>query len=284
MTAPLISCDELQAVMRSGAQQVLPCDCSFDLFDPDAGRRAFEGAHLPGAAYFDLDHDLAAPRNGRNGRHPLPDRADFAARLAAAGADDRMLLVAYDDSLGMYAAKLWWMVQWVGHAAVRVLDGGIGAWRAAGGATESGPARPRAPGTFTLAPSRMQTVDYRQLRQGLDRGNRLIVDARSADRFRGENEVLDPVAGHIPGAVNRWYGANTREDGRFKPAAQLRAEWQSLLGARTPGEVVHQCGSGVTACHNLIAMVIAGLPGSSLYAGSWSEWCAQPDAPVARGG
>lgn len=283
MTAPLISCDELRSLLRSGAQHVLPCDCSFDLADSGAGRRAFEAAHLPGAAYFDLDLDLAAPRTGRNGRHALPDRAEFAARVAAAGADDRTLLVAYDASLGIYAARLWWMAQWAGHAAVCVLDGGIDAWCASGGATESGPARQRLPGTFTLRPPRMAKIDYEELREGLGRGRRLIVDARAADRFRGENETLDPVAGHIPGAVNRWYRANAGDDGRFKPAAQLRTEWLDLLGGRVPAELVHQCGSGVTACHNLVAMAAAGLPGAVLYAGSWSEWCAQPDAPLALG-
>src|SRR5574337_309913 len=283
MTAPLISCNELQSLLRTGAQPVLPCDCSFDLADLAAGRRAFDAAHLPGAAYFDLDRDLAAPRTGRNGRHALPDRAAFAACVAAAGADDHTLLVAYDGALGIYAARLWRLVQWAGHRPVRVLDGGIDAWRAAGGATESGPAPLRLPGTFTLRPPRMATIDYEQLREGLGRGRRLIVDARAAYRFRGENETLDPVAGHIPGAVNRWYRANTGDDGRFKPAAQLRAEWLALLGGRTPAELVHQCGSGVTACHNLVAMATAGLPGSVLYAGSWSEWCAQPEAPLALG-
>ncbi len=283
MTAPLISCEELQALLHSGTQHVLACDCSFDLVDPDAGRRGFEAGHLPGAVYFHLDRDLAAPPDGRNGRHALPDRAEFAARVAAAGADDRTLLVAYDGAVGIYAARFWWMVQWAGHAGVCVLDGGIDAWRACGGAIESGPARPRLPGTFTLRPPRMATIDYEGLCEGLGRGQRLIVDARAADRFRGENETLDPVAGHIPGAVNHWYRTNVGEDGRFKPVAQLRAEWLALMGGRVPGELVHQCGSGVTACHNLMAMVAAGLPGSVLYAGSWSEWCAQPDAPVALG-
>ena len=280
---PLVSAEELRGQLRAGTQPVMACDCSFDLFDPAAGRRAFESAHLPGAVYFDLNQDLSAAANGRNGRHPLPGREDFAARLAVAGADDHTLLVVYDGSGGTYAARLWWMARWAGHDRVRMLDGGLAAWRDAGGAVESGPARPRLPGTFTLRPPQMATIEFDALREGLGRGRRLIVDARAADRFRGENEKLDPVAGHIPGATNRCFRDNLGADGRFKPAEQLRAEWLALMAGRVPGDLVQQCGSGVTACHNLLAMAMAGLPGSVLYAGSWSEWCAQPDAPVALG-
>jgi thiosulfate/3-mercaptopyruvate sulfurtransferase len=164
-----------------------------------------------------------------------------------------------------------------------VLDGGIAAWRAAGGAIETGPGRQRLPGTFTLRPPRVAAVDYAALREGLGRGRRLIVDARAADRFRGENETFDPVAGHIPGAANRCFRDNLGADGCFKSGEQLRVEWLALMDGRVPGELVQQCGSGVTACHNLLAMAAAGLPGSVLYPGSWSEWCAQPGAPVATG-
>ena len=284
MTAtPLISAAEMMALLREGTQPLLSCDCSFDLADPAAGRRAFEAGHLPGATYCDLDADLSGAKTGRNGRHPLPQREDFGARLAALGADDSTLLIAYDGAGGMYAARLWWMALWAGHERVRVLDGGIAAWRAAGGAIETGPPRLRLPGTLSLRPRRVAAVDYPALREGLGQGRRLIVDARAADRFRGENETLDPVAGHIPGAANRCFRDNLGADNCFKSAEQLRGEWLALMAGRVPGELVQQCGSGVTACHNLLAMATAGLPGSELYPGSWSEWCAQPGAPIARG-
>lgn len=280
---PLIDPAALAALLRAGTESVLPCDCSFDLADPGAGRRAYEAGHLPGAAYFDLDRDLSAAKNGRNGRHPLPARADFVARLGAAGVDAQTLLVAYDDAGGAYAARLWWLALWVGHERVCLLDGGIAAWRAAHGAVETGAPRPCSPAALALRPPRVASVDYPTLRAGPDSTRRLIVDARAPERFRGESETLDPVAGHIPGAVNRCFRDNLGSDGRFKPAAQLRAEWLALMAGRQPSELVQQCGSGVSACHNLLAMAVAGLPGSLLYPGSWSEWCAQPDAPVATG-
>jgi thiosulfate/3-mercaptopyruvate sulfurtransferase len=196
-------------------------------------------------------------------------------------------VVAYDASGGMYAARLWWMLLWVGHDRAYVLDGGLPAWRDAGGTLHQGPpaARIAAPGleAEALPPSAKMLVDYAGLRAGIGRAPRLIVDARAPDRFRGENETLDPVAGHIPGAVNRCFRDNLGSDGRFKPVEQLRAEWAALIGQRAPADLVHQCGSGVTACHNLLALAAAGLGGGRLYPGSWSEWCAQPDALVALG-
>lgn len=283
MTAPLISAPALRALLASGAP-VLLADCRFDLAVPDAGERAYAAGHLPGAVYLHLDRDLSAPKTGRNGRHPLPARAAFAARLAALGFGDELPVVAYDAAGGMFAARLWWMLRWVGHGAVQVLDGGLPAWDAAGGALSGAPPAPRPAGRFTLRPPLVSTLDFDDVLEGLGRPPRLVVDARAPDRFRGENETLDPVGGHIPGALNRCFKDNLGEDGRFKPAGQLRAEWLALMAGRRPVDLVAQCGSGVTACMNLLAMDAAGLAGAALYPGSWSEWCARPGAPVATGG
>ena len=285
MSSPLISASALRARLASGAPCLL-VDCRFDLADPSAGERLHAQQHLPDALYLHLDRDLSGPQAGAaagRGRHPLPDRAAFAARLAELGFADDLPVVAYDNTGGMYAARLWWMQLWVGHAAVQVLDGGIAAWDAAGGRLQSGPVAPRAPGRFSLRPARVQAVDYATLRGGLGQGERLIVDARAPDRFRGENETLDPVGGHIPGAANRFFRDNLAADGQFKPAEALRADWLALMAGRPAAALVMQCGSGVTACHNLLALAAAGLDGARLYPGSWSEWCAQPDAPVALG-
>ena len=280
---PLIPAEELKILLAQPGARVMVFDCSFDLGDPGAGARAFAEAHVPGAIYLNLDTDLSAPKTGRNGRHPLPERAAFAQRMAERGLDDDTLAVVYDRNACMYAGRPWWMLRWAGHAAVRVLDGGLQAWQAAGGAVESGAAAPRAPGRFTLRPPLVEAVDFAQLRASLGRGRRLIVDARAADRFRGENETLDPIAGHIPGAANRCFRDNMAADGRFKPAEQLRAEWSALMAGRDPADLVQHCGSGVSGCNNLLALETAGFSGSRLYPGSWSEWCAQPGAPVARG-
>ncbi|WP_088280530.1 sulfurtransferase [Ideonella sp. A 288] len=283
MNSPLISTTELQHLLRERGDRVLIVDAGFDLADPSAGERAHAQARLPGAVYLHLDRDLSAPRTGRNGRHPLPDREAFAARLAAIGAGPASTVVAYDASGGMYAARLWWMLRWVGHADVQVLDGGLAAWRAAGGELVQGVAEARAPGRLQALAPLVIAVDHDKLRAALGQGWPLIVDARATDRFRGENETLDPVGGRIPGAVNRFFRDNLAADGRFKPAGQLRDEWQAVLGGRAAADVVQQCGSGVTACHNLLALEVAGLGSSVLYPGSWSEWCAQPGAPVAVG-
>ncbi|MFM7703370.1 MAG: sulfurtransferase, partial [Rubrivivax sp.] len=267
-------------------------DCSFDLVDTAAGRRSFEAGHLPGAHHADLDQDLSSTKNGRNGRHPLPTREAFAQRLRDWGVNDDSQVVAYDGSGGMYAARLWWMLRWAGHEAVAVLDGGLAGWKAAGHALETGPGASEAsnasipssaPGNFSLRPSRAPAVDREALLANLGTGQRLVVDARAANRFRGENETLDPVGGRIPGAVNRFFKDNLQSDGRFKPAAQLRAEFEAVIGATPPDRCVASCGSGVTACHDLLAMEVAGLHGAALYPGSWSEWSSWPGAPVATG-
>lgn len=279
----LISASELLAELHARADRVLLCDTSFDLADVQAGERAYAQAHLPGAVYLHLDRDLSSPRTGRNGRHPLPEREAFAQRMAALGANASTTVVAYDRSGGMYAARLWWMLRWLGHGDAAVLDGGLAAWQAAGGVLEAGPAAPRPAAAFPLRPPLASAIDYAGLRGALARSVVTVVDARAPDRFRGENETLDPVGGRIPGALNRCFRDNLDAEGRFKPATQLRDEWTAVIADREPSTLVQQCGSGVTACHNLLALHVAGLPGSALYPGSWSEWCAQPDAPVAVG-
>jgi len=283
LPAPLIAAQALQQALSTLGVDVLVLDCSFDLANPAAGRRAHDAGHVPGALYVSLDDTLSGAKTGLNGRHPLPTREAFASAMAALGAHDHTSIVAYDNAGGMYAARLWWMLRWAGHAQVSVLDGGYAAWVASGAAVASTPTAPRAPGGFTLRPALVQAVGYADVLANTQSRERLVVDARAADRFRGENETLDPVGGHIPGAANRLFRLNLAVDGRFKPAAELRAEWLALLGGMPVSGVINQCGSGVTACHNLLALEAAGLPGAALYPGSWSEWCAQPGAPMATG-
>ena len=265
---------------RLGDPAWVVVDCRHDLADPAAGEAAYARGHIPGAVFLQLAPALAAAKNGRNGRHPLPQLAPLAAALGRAGIGPGVQVVAYDDCGGMMAGRLWWLLRWLGHEAVALLDGGLSAWTAAGGALSTVMPEPAAR-TFTPAP-RDWVLDADQVLAGLGRPDRVIVDARAPDRFRGENESIDPVGGHIPGARNRFFRDNLGPDGRFKPADQLRQEWTEALAGFAPEQVVHQCGSGVSACHNLLAMEIAGLPGARLYAGSWSEWCADPARPVER--
>jgi thiosulfate/3-mercaptopyruvate sulfurtransferase len=280
----LIAAATLRERLERGAPTVV-LDCRFDLGQPDAGRQAHASGHIPGATYVHLDHDLSGAKTGRNGRHPLPARADLAAWAARLGIAPGVPVVAYDDQGGPYAARAWWLLCWLGHREVAVLDGGWAAWRAAGGAVTTGVSgddarASAAPSTYPASTlPAMPTIDAAGLLAQLGRVR--LVDARAAERFRGDVEPLDPVAGHIPGAHLRFFKDNLQADGRFKPAGTLRTEFEAW--ATDPADVVHQCGSGVTACHNLLAMTHAGLAGSRLYAGSWSEWCADPSRPVARG-
>jgi thiosulfate/3-mercaptopyruvate sulfurtransferase len=277
----LIDAAALRRLLGSATPPVL-IDARFDLADPAAGERAHGEAHLPGAHYLHLDRDLSAARTGRNGRHPLPQRSLFAARIGALGIGPQTQVVAYDAQGGSYAARVWWLLRWLGHEAVAVLDGGLPAWVAAGGAVnDADVARSSTTAPYPERASLVSSVDADALLARL--GRTPLIDARAPEHFRGEVEPLDAQAGHIPGALNRCYRDNLRADGRFKPAEALRAEFTPLLGAAAPGEVVHQCGSGVTACHNLLAMEHAGLAGSLLYPGSWSEWSADPTRPIARG-
>ena len=256
-------------------------DCRHDLARPEAGPGEYAEGHLPDAHFLHADHDLAGPRNGKNGRHPLPTVEALVATLSRFGVDGSKQVIAYDAQGGMMAARLWWMLRWLGHDRVAVLDGGLQQWVAAGHSLSIETPRP-VPARFTPSPrGLMVDAAFVQAQIGADRT--VVIDARAADRYRGENETLDPVGGHIPGARNRPFRDNLDADGRFKPAERLRAEYGSLLGALGPDQTIHSCGSGVSACHNLLAMAVAGLPGGRLYAGSWSEWCADPRRPVAVG-
>lgn len=276
--ASLISAAALMAA--AGSEHWVVIDCRHDLADPAAGEAAWREAHIPGAVFMHLDRDLSAPKTGRNGRHPLPSPDVFATLLGRHGITPDHHVVAYDDAGGMFAARLWWMLRWVGHADVSVLDGGLAAWRAAGGTLDTS-VRER-PATVRVPHPALPVVDAATVLANIDSGRLLLVDARAPDRFRGENETLDPVGGHIPGAVNRYFKLNLADDGRFKPADMLRAEWRAITGERAAASLVMQCGSGVTACHNLLALEVAGLHGASLYPGSWSEWCSDPARPVTR--
>ena len=277
----LICADALRTLLGSGRPVAL-IDTGFDLADVAAGERAWREGHLPGSLYLHLDRDLSGPKTGRNGRHPLPARDVFATTLGRCGVTPQTQLIAFDRQGGVYASRLWWMLRWMGHSAVAVLDGGVAAWLAAGGTLVTETSAPAAAPPYPERPAIGATISADALAARL--GKVRLIDARAAERFRGDVEPLDITAGHIPGASNRFFKDNLdAASGRFKPAEQLRAEFAPLLGAARATEVVHQCGSGVTACHNLLAMEHAGLPGSALYAGSWSEWCADPARPVARG-
>lgn len=279
---PLVDCATLAAHLADPAWRVF--DCRHQLADPAAGERAYLAGHLPGARFLHLDRDLSGPLTGSNGRHPLPDPHRLAATLAAAGVTRDCRVVAYDDAGGAFASRLWWLLRWLGHGEVAVLDGGIQAWRDAGGALETS-VPPTLDAVAASAPDpvlRAGGVDAATLTAELEARACCLIDARSPDRFRGENETLDPVGGHIPGARNRFFRDNLDSDGRFRPAAELRREFLALLAGAAPADAVLYCGSGVTACHNLLAMEVAGLQGARLYAGSWSEWCSDPARPVAR--
>ena len=258
-------------------------DLRHDLADPDAGEAAYRASHIPGARFLHLDRDLSAAKTGRNGRHPLPTPDEFAALLSRHGVRATTQIVAYDAHGGMYASRLWWMARWIGHEAAAVLDGGVLAWLKHGGELDALPPTPRSQGDLRAKASLVEHVQVEQVVGNLGTGERLVVDARSPDRFRGENEMLDPIGGHIPGAVNRFFKDNLLDDGSFKDAQSLRVEWGTVLDGRDPKRLILHCGSGVSACHNLLGLEIAGLGGAGLYAGSWSEWCADPARPVAVG-
>jgi len=285
MHTTLISATELQQLLAGGAPLRI-FDCSYELMKPEAGLAQFEAEHLPGSVHVHLEHHLSdktGPDRASGGRHPLPSRATFAARLGQLGLDNSQQVVVLDRQAITTSGRLWWMLKWCGHEAVAVLDGGLAAWKAAGGGVESGPVAAPKPAAFELRDPLVQTVDTAAIAAALGRPALTLIDARAAVRFRGETEPLDPVAGHIPGALNRPWAHNLQADQRFKPPAQLREEFAALLGSRTADDVAHQCGSGVTACHNVLAMHVAGLPGTALYSGSWSEWIADPSRPIATG-
>jgi len=282
MYQTLISASELAAHIDDPTWVVV--DCRHDLMNLAAGREGYAAGHLPGAVFADIETALSGAKRGEDGvfrgRHPLPEKEALAGLLRGFGIGDETQVVAYDAHGGMFAARLWWLLRWLGHEAVAVLDGGMAAWQALGRPLSTDvPARP--PGAFSVRAPFVPTVTVRDVMDNLAHGQRIVIDARAADRFRGENETIDPVGGHIPGAKNRFFKDNLQPDGRFKDAAQLREEFGALID--DPQQAIMQCGSGVTACHNLLALEVAGLPGAALYPGSWSEWVGDPSRPVAKG-
>jgi len=284
LASPLISAHQLRAAQADGSA-LLILDCSFDLSDPESGRRAFLTEHVAGAVHADVGRELSAEHGVgvSGGRHPLPQREAFARWLAQRGLGADTLAVVYDRNRLNFAGRLWWMLRWAGHDKVAVLDGGLQAWKAAGGATETGEPATSAAGDFVLRAPLVKLVDADHVHQSLGTDRQTLIDARAPERYRGEVEPLDAVAGHIPGALNRPFAANLQDDGRFKSPELLRAEFEALLG--TPDgqpEVIHYCGSGVSATPNVLAMEIAGLPAASLYAGSWSDWSRREDYPKAQ--
>ena len=254
-------------------------DTRHDLASPDKGRALYAQGHVPGAYFLHLDHDLSGPKSGRNGRHPLPDIHDFAKRINACGVTPETQVVAYDDIGGNFAVRLWWMLRWLGHDKVALLDGGFPLWQKEGRPVTQEVPPPRA-GSFVPRPHLGWTVDLPFVERFRADPSIRLLDARAPERFHGKTEPIDPVAGHIPGAINRFWKDNLEADGRFKSPAQLRAEFDALLGADAES-AVHMGGSGVTACHNAFAMELAGLAGGRLYPGSWSEWCSDRSRPVA---
>jgi thiosulfate/3-mercaptopyruvate sulfurtransferase len=257
-------------------------DCRFDLMRPEAGHEAYLQGHVPGARYADLNRDLSAPVGALTGRHPLPAPETFAARLGTFGIGNDTQVVAYDDANSSMAARLWWMLRWLGHDAVAVLDGGFKAWLAGGGAVESGEVPVRS-ARFNPRVDPAAVLGTAEVERALAEDSALLVDARAAERFLGKVEPIDPVAGHVPGAVNHPFTLSLGADGRFLPPAELGRRWRERLGGRSPEELIAMCGSGVTACHHLLSLAAAGIPGGRLYAGSWSEWIRDPRRPVARG-
>jgi thiosulfate/3-mercaptopyruvate sulfurtransferase len=303
----LIDAAALQGLL--GTARLAIIDCRFDLMKPEAGRQDFLRAHIPGARYADLNRDLSAPVTARTGRHPLPAPEAFAGRLAQLGIANDSQVVAYDEASGAFAARLWWMLRWLGHDAVAVLDGGFQAWTRLRLPLQSGepsetdasvaaaPVPPFVPrlraaavttaelerALFPSAPLSPAPLSPAPLSSAPLPPKPLLVDARAPERFAGTVEPIDPVAGHVPGAVNHPFSTSLAADNRFLPPAELRARWLERLAGTAPENLIAMCGSGVTACHNLLSLEVAGLPGGKLYAGSWSEWIRDPRRPIARG-
>ena len=290
----LIDVESLRALLGTPGIAVL--DCRFDLAAPDAGRQAYLRSHIPGARYVDLNRDLSAPVSAASGRHPLPDPQALATLFRSLGVSPGTQTIVYDESNGSFAARAWWLLRWLGHAKVAVLDGGMSAWLRGGGATESGEPRQGAAGhsaagavaagshaASSARADRRGALGADELISALKNPRTLLIDARAPERYAGAVEPIDPVPGHIPGAVNHPFSSNLQNDGRFLPPEELQRRWRDRLGEASPADVIVMCGSGVTACHNLLALERAGLPGARLYAGSWSEWIRDPRRPVARG-
>jgi thiosulfate/3-mercaptopyruvate sulfurtransferase len=274
----LVSTADLAAHL--GDPKWIVFDTRHDLANPEKGRKLYAESHIPGAYFMHVDEDLAGPKSGKNGRHPLPDIHDFGQRINERGVTPETQVVVYDDVGGNFALRLWWMLRWLGHEKTALLDGGFPLWQKEGRPVTS-EATPARRGAFVPRPHLGATVDVHFVERFHEDPSVRLLDARAAERFNGLQEPIDPVAGHVPGAINRFWQKNLDADGRFKPSQQLRKEFESILGSDAE-RAVHMCGSGVTACHNIFAMELAGLPPGRLYAGSWSEWCSDPARPVAR--
>ncbi|NDC50956.1 MAG: sulfurtransferase [Burkholderiaceae bacterium] len=275
---PIITPNQLEELINEGSD-VLICDCRFDLTNANTGYEMYKNAHITGAIYVNVDKDLSGPKTGKNGRHPLPSPEAWAKTRQRLGIANHTHVVAYDSHGGTFASRLWWMLRSIGHASVQVLDGGLDAWNGSIGHTgrESTPLA-----TMPEIYPYQGVVTIDEMEQNIKADTRkMVIDARAPDRFRGENETLDPVGGHIPGATNRCFKENL-VSGKFKSAEQLYKEFVLLIGQQKPGTIIHSCGSGVSACHNLLAMEAAGLSGSRLHVGSWSEWCSDPSRPIER--
>jgi thiosulfate/3-mercaptopyruvate sulfurtransferase len=276
----LVSTEDLAAHL--GDPHWIIVDCRFTLTDPDSGRQAYAKAHIPGARYVHLDDDLSAPITDSSGRHPLPDPHTLGDRFSQWGIGVNRQVVVYDDSYGAMATRLWWMLRWLGHPAVALLDGGYPKWMREKRPVNAEVTEPHKANCACL-PEPSQVVTAEDVLRASRIGDNLIIDARPDRRFSGEFEPFDPVAGHVPGAINWPFDENLDVDGTFLPPEALRENYQALLNGRPAWQVFHMCGSGVTACHNILAMEVAGLPGSRLYPGSWSEWITDPNRPVALG-
>ena len=298
MFTTLISAEELKTILQSeppltaDGKPVMVFDCSFDLMNPALGPQQFDAVHIAGAVHANLDKHLSAKNDlaaASGGRHPLPSRETFAAWLSSIGFTNAHQAVVYDRNGANYCGRLWWMLKWAGHEAVAVLDGGLQAWEKLNGAVESTPAAAKpskakiTPSNFALSGELTTLAAIDTVVKSVGKATQTIIDARGAARFRGEVEPIDPVAGHIPGALNRPFADNIGADGKFKPADVLKAEFATLLAGRDPSTVVHHCGSGVSAVPNILAMELAGLGRPALFAGSWSEWVSDPARPVAQG-
>jgi len=276
----LISATQLSDLIQAGKCTVV--DCRFDFSDALRGRADWISGHIPGAAYADLDRDLAAPVDDHTGRHPLPDADKFARFLASTGWSSGKLLVAYDGGSNAISSRLWWLMRYFGQPSA-LLDGGLAAWTAAGYPLEAGAPQQKPAQLERLLPHQNMIVNSADILENLCSPGLTVLDARAVERFTGEVENLDTKAGHIPGALNRPFGSNLDSKGCFRSPIELRAQFDSLLGGEDFGHVVHSCGSGVTACHNLFAMELAGMHSTHLYPGSWSEWIRDDDRPVETG-
>jgi thiosulfate/3-mercaptopyruvate sulfurtransferase len=274
----LVSADQLARHLHD--PQWVVFDCRFALTRPESGRQAYAKGHIPGARYAHLNHDLSGAVTAVSGRHPLPDASVLARKLGLWGVDKRKQVVVYDDSFGAMAVRLWWLLRWLGHDAVALLDGGFPSWAKQGRELTAENPDIHSAVFHPLADDALW-IDSAGVLEAL-RSERVVVDARAEERFLGLMEPLDKVAGHIPGSINSPFEDNLDMRGHFLPAEELRAHYESLLHGASPGEVIHMCGSGVTACHNLLALEIAGMPGGKLYAGSWSEWITDPSRPIVQ--